>query len=176
MVRTITARALVELGLSTGHAAFLVENFEMCLFRSRHASPCSAEVRLDQAADSPIQIHWTEPTERALRNSGLATETIKNGAEALGLYTVWRTHGLYVSSSSRGDNGFDYILNRPGTEFSWFEGTRLELSGVLRDQTGREVRKRHAQKLSRLQKYGPVDDAIVAVSEFSTPKIDIRTY
>lgn len=103
------------------------------------------------------------------RDENRATE---NGAYGISILVLYSLTGLRVLHQSRVNSGFDYFL-APEDEPLFQAAARLEVSGI-RNGTGREIRVRTREKLRQIQRSGIDEPVLIAIVEFSRPRLRLE--
>lgn len=157
-------------GLTPSWGGVMAEASSVCLEDRGHGLFVQLDVEgLLEAAFEVERLAVDPRMKSSHRDENRATE---NGAYGISILVLYSLTGLRVLYQSRVSSGFDYFL-APEDEPLFQAAARLEVSGI-RNGTGREIRVRTREKLRQIQRSGIDEPVLVAIVEFSRPRLRLE--
>jgi hypothetical protein len=154
-------------GLTPAYGAVLAEAASVCLEEQGHGLSTGLRVEGDFLAAFPL--HRLTADEQMRRSHNDAEKATENGACGIAILAVRDLTGLGVLLQSRRGMGFDYWLS-PQEDFLFQSALRLEVSGIRRGKEG-SIRERVRRKMKQTERSGDLAPALIAVVEFSGPRL-----
>jgi hypothetical protein len=116
-----------------------------------------------------VQLVWSHPTTQIRDTFADLVFAVERGATAVAVAIAEIELGLVVVARARRPSGFDYWLGNQRSKM-FQNTTRLEVSGILRGRHG-ESERRAEEKRNRLLRYHSEVPGLIAIVEFSQPKV-----
>jgi hypothetical protein len=171
-LRRITLSSLEDgmPGLTPSWGGVLAEASSVCLEDRGHGLVVELSVEGRLETTLALERLAVDPRmRRAHQDENRATE---HGACGISILALRSLTGFTVLYQSRGKSGFDYFLG-PEDEALFQVAARLEVSGI-RNGTGRKIRARTREKLAQIQRAGIDEPVLIAIVEFSRPRLRLE--
>ena len=161
---------VLKAGLPGVSQARGAEHAEACLVCfGLHEHPVGVELEVRGNYDERFRVIWddvlTEQIRRAWNDVDEATES---GACGIAFLLILALTEFTIVERSRKRTGVDYYLGYK--EKRPYENTaRLEVSGIFKARSERDIIERVEEKLERLERYESTIPAYIVIVEFSNP-------
>jgi hypothetical protein len=156
-------------GLTPAYGAVLAEAASVCLEDQGHGPSTGLKVDGDFLAAFPL--HRLTVEEQMRRSHNDAEKATENGACGVAILAIRDLTGRSVLLQSRRGTGFDYWLSSP-QGFLFQEAVRLEVSGIRSGKEG-SIRERVRRKMEQTERSRDLAPVLIAVVEFSGPRLRI---
>ncbi|MGQ0604501.1 MAG: hypothetical protein ACT4QE_22705 [Anaerolineales bacterium] len=156
--------------ITPGAVGFYKENSMVCFHRPGHARGVTLTVKY-KGSTTAFQVLWTgEVTQQLLMAYQEPNRATDNAACAIAMALMRELTGFASFEQSVLGTTIDYYLrDRPADDDLIFNrAARLEVSGILKENSGNTVAGRLKEKLDRLKIEGDLPDFVVVV-EFGRP-------
>jgi hypothetical protein len=158
-------------GLTTALGTVFAEASAVCLEHNRH--PQGIVIRVSGTSVAAFNLVWSPVTAQVQRAHHDLQEATERGATCVALHLAYRLFGLEVVTRSAKGTGFDYWLDKAGSDGLFQYAKRLEVSGIL---NGDDVEVRARLRIKTKQVSASSSTGIpscVIVVEFGRPVANV---
>lgn len=163
--------------LSKGKASLLLETCVWCLTECEHDNGTKMK-SVNDAEESSFSIHW--PASKvdllAIGRAYNDNDAVEYGAEALSLLLVREQTSYTAIKRAVTGTGIDYWLGKQKQEGdNIFDAcdARLEVSGILKENSSNSVKKRIKEKIKQTHPTDQTFPVLISVVEFGQPYAEL---
>ncbi|TSP10654.1 hypothetical protein [Cupriavidus campinensis] len=155
--------------LTPHYGGMCCEAAAFCLSENGHSNPVDASLR--GCSSSTAQLAWLPPSTKAIATYRDRDVAAENGAYAVAIALLNKTHGYQVVERSAKGTGFDFWLGKAKGALPFSEMVRLEVSGIFDGRL--RVSARLSQKLKQMNPTDATATGFAIVAEFSGPIVAV---
>lgn len=152
---------------------FFSQAAAVCLDNQNHSPGVIFQVEGDLSAE--FQLFW-KPVTRQMKESCYDMQyTTEAGAYCLAILMIQKLTEYKVIRQSQKGTGFDFWLGDKKEDYPFENKARLEISGILKGEPN-QINQRISQKVDQTKQNNGLNlPAYIAVVEFSTPILQVKT-
>lgn len=156
-------------GITPIEGSNLYENSVVALHLSGHPSPVI--LQMDGKKKSPFTLYWEDIFNDHLSRTYADEQSVtERAAIAISAILALKLTDYTIVERSRKGTGFDYMLGLSDDPL-FTPKARLEISGIMRQNSGNSLKSRFHQKAMQTEKSDATEmPAYISIVELSTPQ------